>query len=90
MALETNLFVSGGDGKSVKVYNKVLLWKKNQANPTDLPNISLLGMQQFLQGYFKSNLRIDQSLNITYLGDLTLGFGQYDNDFLNTWSLTCN
>lgn len=89
MELETNLFTSSSDGKYVNAYNKVVLWKKNQANPKDLPNISLLEMQQFLQNYFKYNIRIDPATNITWLGNLTIGIGAYDNDFLNTWSLTC-
>ena len=75
MDLESNLFLVSSDTKSVVVYNKVVLWKKNAISPIDLPNISVNEMSQFLFTYFSNFIAYDNSSDQTYIGKFLIGYG---------------
>ena len=82
MDLESNLFVASSDTKSVVIYNKVVLWKKNATSAVDLPVVSLTDMQQFLFAYFNSNIIYDPTLNQTKIDTFFVGYGKQYNFFI--------
>ena len=76
MDLESNIYADSSDVQSSIVYNKVVIWKKNAIDPSDLPNLSLNDMNQIFLGYFKEKLLYNTTLNVTMLDTILIGDGK--------------
>lgn len=89
MSFESTTYLA--NARTWNIYNKLVVWKLNARNVTDLPQITLAQMNTFLSDAFRKQLKYDPALNLTYLGDeILVGEGRVTNDFLDSFNLTCN
>lgn len=90
MDIESAVFKKYNPSEFTQVYSKLVLWKSDAQSPLDLPLITIEQMTTFLRSYLTANVAYDPTSNKTMLDDFLIGIhGNYDNYFLNTWTLSC-
>lgn len=89
MDVESTVYASSDIQGFTNAYSKLILWKSDQKNPSDLPLTTIDQMSAILKSYLTTHVTYNQGQNITQLGDILIGRGDNVALFLSSWSLLC-